>query len=171
MEALGYTVDWDSATYTVSLTSPQQEVIAENAEPEGMWNFNEDDNVQDWEARSMSQFSAIGGTLRLTSLNTDPQMYMKNLSLDASKYKVLKLRIKNYTKSKLAELFFTTDTETSLNAAKSFKITIEPNTDDFVEYEIDLDNASWKGTVTQLRFDPMTAIGDMEIDYIMLCEE
>ena len=68
-------------------------------------------------------------------------------------------------------MFFTTDTETSLNAAKSFKITIEPNTDDFVEYEIDLDNASWKGTVTQLRFDPMTAIGDMEIDYIMLCEE
>ena len=171
MEALGYTVEWDSATYTAILTSPTPEVIEENSEPAGIWNFNEDDNVQDWEAQSVSQMSAIGGVLRLTAATTDPQIYMRNISLDATKYKVLKLRIKNYTKSKLAELFFATDTDSSLNAAKSFKITIEPNTDDFVEYEIDLNNASWKGTITQLRFDPVTAIGDMEIDYIMLCEE
>ena len=58
-----------------------------------------------------------------------------------------------------------------MNAAKSIKIPIEANSSDFVEYEVDITNELWKDTVTQLRFDPMTAVGDMQIDYIILANE
>ena len=91
--------------------------------------------------------------------------------MDASKNKVLRIRMKNNTSSKLAELFFTTSTDAALNAAKSIKITIEPNNDDFVEYEVEIENELWKGNITQIRFDPITAVGDLEIDYIRFSQE
>lgn len=171
MTLLGYGVDWDGENCIVLVTSPAPEERAENADPEGTFNFNEDEDMQGWTSNShISSASVSDGILSITSKSTDPQLSLRNISLDASKYTTLKLRIKNMTTSNLCELFFTTDKDTTLNAAKSFRITIDRSTDDFVEYEVDLKNSAWTGNITSLRFDPMTAAGDMEIDYIILCE-
>ncbi len=171
MTLLGYEVDWDGENCIVLVTSPAPEEKAANADPEGTFNFNEDEDMQGWTSNShISSASVSDGILYITSKSTDPQLNLRNISLDASKYTTLKLRIKNMTTSNLCELFFTTDKDSTLNAAKSFKITIDRSTDDFVEYEVDLKNSAWTGNITSLRLDPMTAAGDMEIDYIILCE-
>lgn len=172
LEALGYKVEWDGNTYTALVTSPPPVVAKTSSEPFGIWNFNEDDNLQNWApTAAFSQASTMDGTLRLTTITTDPSLYMRNISIDASKYKVLRFRMKNSTSSGTAELFFATSKDATLNQAKSFKIAIEPKNDDFVEYEVELENELWNGTITTLRFDPVTAIGEVEIDYITISEK
>ena len=172
LEALGYSVSWDDESKITYVESPKETEIEENKEPEGTWNFNVDDDLCGWTpARTISSISVMNGIMSLTSNSTDPQINIKGLKLDSAKYTVLKLRLKNMTRSTLAELFFVTDKDATMNAAKSIKIPIEANSSDFVEYEADITNELWKDTVTQLRFDPMTAVGDMQIDYIILANE
>ena len=172
MEALGYSVSWDDESKITYIESPKETETEENKEPEGTWNFNTDDDLCGWTpAKTISSISVMNGIMSLTSNSTDPQISLKDLKLDSSKYTVLKLRLKNMTSSTLAELFFVTDKDTTMNAAKSIKVPIEAKSTDFVEYEVNITNALWKDTITRLRFDPMTAVGDMQIDYIILTDE
>lgn len=110
--------------------------------------------------------------------NFDPGVFMDDLSVDASVYKTMKVRMKREAlenindRREVGEIFFGTDTCPTLGAEGTF---VYPkfdgyNMDDWFEITIDMSVASeWKGTVKQIRFDPTNNNGIYYIDYIVLC--
>lgn len=67
------------------------------------------------------------------------------------------------------EIFFATDKESSLSQDKSANASITGNSsgDKVVEYVLDFsENEKWTGTVTNIRFDPMSCGGHFDVDYI-----
>ena len=171
--ALGYQVGWDAENYTVLLTSPPPTPKPENTDPEWTWNFNIDDDMQNWlTSAQIGNATVMDGILKITADKNDPQMNMMNMTMSASKYKTMFIRLKNSTSSKTLQLFFAKNTDTTIDEKKVINLTIGSKMDDFEEYEIDLKaHPEWSDTITRLRLDPMTAAGDMEIDYIRFSEE
>ncbi|MBQ7901650.1 MAG: glycoside hydrolase family 99-like domain-containing protein, partial [Clostridia bacterium] len=174
LERLGYKIDWDGETNAMLVTTPPPAPsVQKETEPFGQWNFNFDDDLQGWSAsRTISMATVSDGVLMVEAATADPALTLSKLSFDASKYTTLRFAIKNGTKSNLTQIFFTTDKDSTLNEAKSYKVTVDTMTDDFIEYEVDLtSNSAWTGTVTSLRFDPAAAAGDIGIDYIVLSND
>ena len=106
----------------------------------------------------------------------DLGVYLDDLSIDASVYKVMKVRMKRdelpniNERREQGEVFFSTETATTLGAEGTF---LYPkfdsfNMSDWFEVTVDMSAASeWKGTVTRLRFDPTNNNGKYYIDYIV----
>lgn len=108
--------------------------------------------------------------------NFDLGVYLEDLSIDASVYKTMKVRMKREAlenindRREVAEVFFLTETATTLGGPGTFVYPnlADFNMDDWFEVTIDMSKAAeWKGTVTRLRFDPTNNNGKYYIDYIV----
>ena len=103
----------------------------------------------------------------------DPMLSLGGLSIDTLKCNKIIVGMKHtflegIEKSGI-EIFFATDKESSLSQDKSANASITGNSsgDKVVEYVLDFsENEKWTGTVTNIRFDPMSCGGHFDVDYI-----
>jgi len=133
------------------------------------WDFNANGNLEGWTMANQIGGSVMNGILTLTSGGTDPYAVSPdNLnSPDSNRY--LRIRLKNNANDPMAQIFFTTTADTSWNAAKSVAFATRENDSGYTDYVVDMGvNAHWSGTIKQLRFDPMSKAGSMDVDYIQL---
>ena len=108
----------------------------------------------------------------------DPQLTIKNLSLQANLYNKVTFRMKredlpnvdNKNRANTIEFFFQTSTEPSITESKAFFLKYNDVTDnpyDWFDVVIEVgEHTSWKDTITGLRFDPSNDNGIYYIDYI-----
>ena len=109
----------------------------------------------------------------------DLGVYLDDLSVDASLFKTMKVRMKRdelpniNERSERGEVFFSTETATTLGAEGTFLYPKFESYDMSNWFEVSIDMsaaAEWKGTVTRLRFDPTNNNGKYYIDYIVFTQ-
>ncbi|OUS78761.1 hypothetical protein B1748_01410 [Paenibacillus sp. MY03] len=135
------------------------------------WNFTSD--VEGWQHNEqITNVSITDGAYQGEVTGGDPSLYSPdNLNLDASKVKLVKVRLKNETNSALAQVFFTTNSDPTLSGTKVLNFNINPNDPVYREYILDMSYIpEWTGTIKQIRFDPNVEAmsGTFSIDYIHL---
>lgn len=103
----------------------------------------------------------------------DPMLSLGGLSIDTLKCNKIIVGMKHKFLEGIeksgVEIFFATDKESSLSQDKSANASITGNSsgDKVVEYVLDFsENEKWTGTVTNIRFDPMSCGGHFDVDYI-----
>ncbi|MBO5060731.1 MAG: glycoside hydrolase family 99-like domain-containing protein [Clostridia bacterium] len=175
-EAIGGTVAWNGETNTIEITTKESQ-----SEPEivydisqrvpNQWEFELKGDLEDWTASTQFYFSRArveDGVLALKSMSTDPQISHK-VEIDASSLKTIKVGVKNESSSNIMQIFFASTASGGISAANSVKQTISTKDEEFVEYTFDMSqNENWKGTVTQLRIDPINGTGAILFDYIRI---
>ena len=184
MEALGVTVSWNGEKNAIELLKAgpvddynyQEEV---DASKPFSWMF-ETKQTEGWTVNDhAAPLKMTRGTLLLECAGTDPFIYSPNISLDASEYKYMRVRMMNETAETKAYLFFTTTDSKSFGGGKRIDFTVSANDTEMKEYIVPLYGADlWKGTITQLRFDPANAAeglvyfeGNVYIDSIEFLKE
>ena len=184
MEALGVTVTWNGEKNAIELTKQEADdgyqylEEADKSKPFS-WMFETKD-AEGWTSNNhIGLFKATKGTLLLECSGTDPLIYSPNISLDASEYKYVKIRMQNETPIGRAFLFFITTDSQSYGGGKRIEIAVTANDTEMKEYIVSLEGMDlWKGTITQLRFDPVNSSdgsiyieGNVYIDSIELLKE
>jgi len=118
----------------------------------------------------------VDGALSVTSQRDDPIIRARGLQIDPTVHKYLRFSIKNDTPSDYVQFYFFD----ASNKAWYIPFSVESNSDQFVEYEIDIANLGHQDSdfenytdaekYTKLRFDPMNnvTVNTVEIDYIIL---
>jgi len=109
----------------------------------------------------------------------DPIVYIPVSAMDLSKYQVIRVGMKWSSSGSIAtskpNLFFTTVADDTWTATKciSSTTTLGANSSDkVVEFTFNCyDNATWTGTLKQIRFDPYDAAGTFSVDYIVFEEK
>ena len=122
--------------------------------------------------------SVSGGYLELTSpASPDIAIYLDGVNLSANDCDIVKIGIKTTTagmSGKFFQLFFKTDSDKTLDEKKSMKVNYnlkDKKDGDLYEVVFDMNkNANWKGTITNLRFDPFNSQVDAYIDYIVFAK-
>jgi|GEM_PF-1233905 len=107
----------------------------------------------------------VGGIFQ----NSDPYLVSPtNIGTAITDNRLVVVKFRNLSPSSNAQIFFTTTTSTSFNAAKSVTFPVVPYDTQSRVYVVDMSaNSAWTGTLRQLRFDPTGGEWDMtEIDYI-----
>lgn len=137
------------------------------------WGFGS--STEGWTNGNQISQSANGGINTLTISGSDPWMYSPgSLGIDASRYKWVKIRMKNNTSgANIAEVFFTTAADGTFTQAKSTSAVTTGSDADYKEYVFDFSGvAGWTGTITQLRFDPIAnATGTVQLDSVRVSDK
>ena len=183
-DSLGISYEINGKTVAVTLKKSEydrktEEIIASRVT--GEYEFAVTGDSEGWRAANSTMY-VLDGALCGTSLkNTegwyDPLLLSPALALDAAVYNKVIIGIKYDSTRETGEtlqVFFTTDTSTSWNGDNCFTVPYEKSSSDgkFIEYSIACtQNAAWKGTITGLRIDPLSALGTYEIDYIRIVED
>lgn len=180
-EALGFTYKEDGNKLYIE--TPEIDMIKRYEIP-GVWEFN-DFTSEGWYAGSKGVTVVVSGDGYLKidnseSTNTDPQMYTnKKVNFSAKKYSSLEMKVR-YKYNKEGDgsdgmcIYYLTSLDNTWNEAKTIRMSLnsKDSEGEWEVYTCDLTSkANWLGNVTNLRFDPFNAIGEMEIDYIRFIED
>jgi hypothetical protein len=142
--------------------------------PNLTWDFNEDDwfegwGEQDWQALGLKNITVNNGYFSATATDSGTAIYSnEGLGIDTSKFARIEIRMR-VSGGENAQLYFRHSND-DMSEALSKPFSVQSGTE-FNTYIIDMSNVSgWKGTVEQLRLDPIRdAVGaTVEIDYIHL---
>lgn len=119
----------------------------------------------------MENFRVEDGILKLTSVGGDPFMYTvnANLEMNAAEVNLIKIKAKNGSETFGCQLFFITNDDGGWSEAMSIKGDWwNSDGEDWEEITLDTSDCDlWDGTIKQLRFDPMVAEGDFEMEYVI----
>jgi hypothetical protein len=111
-------------------------------------------------------YSSLLRTIGGYSSGNDPYFYSpSNLNINGDTNKIIKFGFSSYgyTGSDTVQVFFTTNTSTNWEEAKSKTISVTPSTG-IKEYILDMSNVpKWTGTIQQIRFDPSSLTPDGRI--------
>ncbi|MBM7568020.1 hypothetical protein [Paenibacillus sacheonensis] len=132
------------------------------------WGFNTAGNTDGWSAINQVTQSVSGGINALTSSGGDPYLFSPdNLNFSASSFPYVRIRLQNTAAGGEGRLYFTTTADTSWSEAKRVTFYTIPSASGYTEYVLNMGaNARWSGTIKQLRFDPISATGTVNVDYI-----
>mgnify|MGYP000598444925 CR=1 FL=1 len=136
-----------------------------------MWEFNNNGNSEGWSLiYQIDNLIVQDGTYSGTSNNTDPAIISADqLGINVDDVPYLKIRMKNSTKDVVGKIYFITDIDGVWNEAKSIVFYVNPVDSVYTDYYVSMwQNKNWIGTVRQLRFDPIGAVGNFSIDYIRM---
>ena len=139
------------------------------------WNFDAWNSPEGWTSSAGMTAPIVGAGFLNTSKTSDAAWLLgpSGQSINADIYKHIWIRMRASAGTQAA-LYFTRSDDTAWDESKSLWFTVQPgwnNTGtEFVTYILDMSaKASWHGTVTQLRLDPIKispATGNVQIDYI-----
>lgn len=158
-----------------------QEASYFDSEADGIWTFNRAGDTRGWTmAGGTTSFTndalVIEGT-KTERETYDPRLSRENLNLDCSKYTQIEVCVKwditgNSNKEKVMKIYYTTTEAPGLSESKTARIPIEKSSNGaFQTLTFNMANTgSWKGFVTQLRFDPFDDAGTTEVKYIRFVE-
>ena len=151
------------------------------------WDFNIAKDTENW-TNAGSTLTVSGGEAQMTatpashsrSTGYDPSMTLKNTAFRAEDYASLEVRMAyelfpnvnpDFVHDSVS-LYFTTDTDTIMDEAKSIKVKFDdarPDGDGYSVFTFDLTaQPLWNSLVTSIRFDPSNNNGFYRIDYIRL---
>ncbi len=144
------------------------------------WEFNVNGNEEGWEAwNDLAPLNVANGVLRTQSTGNDPYIASPNFSLNAAEYPILEIKMKLTSPRQQhggfrdirTQFFFITTSDWYYDGKKSVWVPDILPWALFKVYRIDLsENQFWKGTITQIRLDPLAEEGGIEIDYIRLLD-
>ena len=135
-------------------------------EPPHAWEFDTD--AERWTPQfDLNPFEVQNGILVTQSTGDDPYMFSPSLQISAEVYKHIEVRMK-VGESGIGQFFFTTEDVPFHVEEASVTFPVQAS-DDFKVYTVDMSTSdAWKGSIGDLRFDPITAQTNIEIDYIRL---
>ncbi len=138
------------------------------------WEFNVPGDTENWRSYFMS-LNVRDGYMHCESLSdsTDPTIIRVNriTPMISSDYTGLQYRVR-YDFDSLSQdtltMYFITEEDPVWSESKTVKIPLDGNTSagEFLEFETTITNPLWKGLITDLRFDPFNAVGEIDVDYI-----
>ena len=169
--ALGYTLD--DADGNINIVTPQAARYEDmqNRTPY-RWEFNLDGDMEGWTPGGNATGVVSDGVFHGTSASTDPVMMGPEISLDASQYDRIEIRMKNKVEAERGSvgIYFTTPNGSwSQDRYVSKRLAALDTGDEYYTYVLQMDvNRFWTGTITQLRLDPYDALGTFDIDYIRI---
>jgi WD40 repeat protein len=164
---------WAVPPFISNARQPQSSPISSNT-PGFSWNFDEDGNfegwaVEDWQSAGLKNLEVKDGNLSATATENGTAIYLfGTLGIDTTKFTRIEIRMRVSAGSSAQVLFTYGDGDWTGDKGKPFSVTAGT---EFNTYIIDMSNvAGWKGTVNELRIDPIIdAIGaTMDIDYIRI---
>ena len=166
LENLGFTVKWNGETNTVEITkidpndTYEYQKEADKSKPFS-WMFETRGN-ESWTPNGhVGLLKASKGSLVIETAGTDPQVFSPKINIPAEEYKYLRIRMKNETNVANPYVLFTTSESTAFGGGKTLTFTATANDTEMKEYIINTAEFDvWKGTVTQLRFDPVNPSGN-----------
>ena len=140
-----------------------------------VYDFKADEDLGWKPAGSTISFDGDDMVLTANEGSTDPQITLSDLSLKADDYNAFVVRFKPDTTvgAKQANAYFATDTETAFSEDRGIYLNFSDMYTDDEGYKWAVfkfgDNPSWIGTVTGIRFDPVSAAGGVHrIDKIIV---
>ncbi len=138
-----------------------------------------EDDGEKYHVGSASKKEVKDGKLyvEVTAPDYDIQIGAEDISFDAKKYKAIAIRFKaekTEAANPFFQTFFATQESPELSEDKSVKCSYASLKEDSEGYMTAVfemsDNEKWKGTVTNLRFDPANSAGEYIIDKVFLVE-
>lgn len=135
-------------------------------EPSHAWEFDAD--AEGWTPLyDIGTFEVQDGTLTIQATGNDPYMLSPSLRVSGDMYKHIEVRMK-VGKSGVGQFFFTTQ-EVPIHLEETSVVFPVEASDDFMVYTVDMStSAAWKGSIGNIRFDPISTLTNIEIDYIRL---
>ena len=139
------------------------------------WHFEIAGDTEGWTVvKQVENLTVADGAISGTSTDGDPGLLSAdNLNIAVGDVPYIKVRIKVdpvNTAQKLRVYFITTK-DTTWNSAKNVKINFYGENNEYVEYLFDTSaNTAWKGTIKQIRIDPLEEAGTFSIDSIELLQ-
>lgn len=133
------------------------------------WEFDTAGDSEGWTAlRPVDSLSVAGGSLTATFNNTDPGIVSgDHLGIKAEDAPYLKIRMKNNANDIEGRVFFTTELDGDWNETKAMGFYVNPQDDGYTDYYVEMwRNKSWTGNIRQIRIDPVSALGTVDIDYV-----
>ncbi len=136
--------------------------------------FETDGDFEGWSLFSKLANGVVSNGILSCDI-TGSDSYMINwtpLNVPASVYRYIHIRMKNLSSGGLAQVYWTTTTDSIMNDNKHKDFAIVANDNQFRDYWLDMGSHSyWNGTVKLLRLDPSSAAsGHIEIDFIRLLD-
>ena len=121
------------------------------------WSFNESSRFSRWEHRDMTELSFGTDAASFVS-GGDSSIVSPGLSFSAEQFPICEI-VMSTDKAANGELFFLTAGDGGFTQKKSLSFRIQPSIG-FQTFKLDCRrNPLWNGTVTRLRFDPVSASG------------
>lgn len=121
-----------------------------------------------------SEVTFDNGNVTLNATGTDLSIGLSNLNLDTSVYNRMRIRLKytgEFAENEYFQLFFKRTQDASFEEIRTHRGNFEahcvPDGDGWYIFDLDLSGASkWNGTIKEIRFDPVNALGTFTFDYI-----
>lgn len=135
------------------------------------YEFNLTGDVEDWTSQNCSAVYTVDGALHGDSNGNDPAVTSPNLSLKASDYPTITVRMKwdrqNVDKRDNISIYFKGE-RTGLSETRKVAIDIPASSNgEYQEFTFEMsEHLQWYGTITGIRVDPFNALGSFDIDYI-----
>ena len=157
----GGSLDRDLVRYPVKLVPVTYEPL--------QWDFETDGDTEGWLAENqLDGFNALSGALSMVSIGDDPYVASSAVEIPASQYGQISINMKvSEGEPTIGQVFFVTDVDGGFDEAKSLVFDVISD-GEFHTYELDMSSISgWRGSIQQLRFDPVVSVGrTIDIDWI-----
>ena len=182
LRQLGYAdYIFENKSFTLKTFASKYDEIINNRK-DGKWEFEVPGDTESWSPGYMTSYINDEGYLVCTATNMgegrnysyDPMLTLPTTRIDPTMYSRIIVRMRvllpEDQEETISAMYFATTSEQNLSESKTSKLTITAEEGkEFKEYIFDMsDNPSWTGTVTKLRFDPISSAGTFFIDYIRL---
>jgi hypothetical protein len=123
------------------------------------WEFNSSGNFEGWGAVNASGSAVHDGILFLDPSGSDPNIVSPTLSVSASSYKTVVVKMASNGLDPFGNIFFKTQGENFYSADKRVEFFVQNcalcGNASFITYTINMaGNPKWSGTITGIRIDP-----------------
>ena len=121
------------------------------------WRFDMPGYLEGWQmANQVVSPQVAGGSLQFDIGGNDSYVISPQLRADTSRYRYLRIRMRNLTTATLGQVFFSTEAEPGYSEERTATFSLFANDAPFTDYLVDLGaNPRWTGTATQIRLDPV----------------
>ena len=121
------------------------------------WRFDMPGYLEGWQmANQVVSPQVAGGSLQFDIGGNDSYVISPQLRADTSRYRYLRIRMRNSTTATLGQVFFSTEAEPGYSEERTATFSLFANDALFTDYLVELGaNPRWTGTATQIRLDPV----------------
>ena len=155
-KSIGYDAQWNEDTKTATLISPKAPVSEDVTEDApGVWSFSNNGSTGGWKVDKNAALCTVkDGNMNYYIMTNAVSMWVANLSINASDYKTLTIRVKNTSDANAMRFFYRSDTVKDFGSPNRFDFPITSGDKDYKEYKIDLTQVTgYGGTINSLRLD------------------
>jgi hypothetical protein len=136
------------------------------------WSFETPGYFKGWDMANHILLPAVpGGALQFDIGGNDPYIISPEIRADASRFRYLRIRMRNASSGTLGQVFFSTESAPGWDESRTVTFSLFPNDVGFTEYFVDMrSSAQWTGTITRIRLDPVAnaSAGRIVIEEIQL---